>query len=378
MTERKAWHELLIWLFGVLVGVVLVAGGMWLGRQEAQWQLPSPSFQTVSTPSLEHQSETLTTPSSPSQDFWVPIVSKVGPAIVSVESIRGEGRGLLGVENAGSGIVFDGKRGLIVTNSHVTEGARNLVVTLKDGRRFKAKLLGREPHLDIAILQIPAHNLPEAKFGSSENLKEGAWVIAIGNPLGFSNTVTVGVVSAKGRRLHGEDILLDDLIQTDAAINPGNSGGGLVNSRGEVVGINVAMRPYAQGIAFAIPIETVRDVVQQLLQHKQVRQPIIGIQYEMASDEERKRQGIPTEKALLINGVMAGLPAAKAGIKEGDAIIAINDEPILDITHLRSVVRKAARTNQSIRLRIFRNGRALDFSLQPKWVPIRELIQQAP
>jgi len=345
-----------------------------MGRQEVQLQQTQKQlveFQPVSVPKIERTSEIPVSPPSPI-DFWVPIAEKVGKAVVSIESEET----LPGGQNAGSGIIFDGKRGLIVTNHHVTEGSRNLTVILKDGRRFKAKVIGSEPHVDIAVLQIPANDLPEAKFGSSEELKEGAWVIAIGNPFGFSNSVTVGVVSAKGRSLRDEGILLDDLIQTDAAINPGNSGGALVNSKGEVVGINVAMRPGAQGIAFAIPIETVSDVVEQLLQHKEVRIPVLGVSYEMLPEDERRKTGVPSDRALIVRSVMSGLPAERAGIKVGDVIVALNGKPIRDMNHLRYEVRKAARSNQSVKLRLFRNGKTVEISAKPEWVPIRQLLQR--
>ncbi|MFN3421525.1 MAG: S1C family serine protease [Armatimonadota bacterium] len=374
MRERSAWREILLWLLGVLVGAGLVNLGRWMGRQEVQLQQSQNQpveFQPVSTPKIERAPEIPTAPPS-AVDFWVPIVEKVGKAIVSIESEEP----LPGGQNAGSGIIFDGKRGLIVTNHHVTENSRNLTVILKDGRRFKAKVLGSEPHVDIAVLQIPANNLPEAKFGSSEELKEGSWVIAIGNPFGFSNSVTVGVVSAKGRSLRDEGVFLDDLIQTDAAINPGNSGGALVNSKGEVVGINVAMRPGAQGIAFAIPIETVRDVVEQLLQHKEVRIPMLGINYEMLPEDERQNMGVPSERGLIVRNVINGLPAEKADIRVGDVIIALNGEPIRDINHLRHEVRKAARQNQSVTLRIFRKGKIIEIVAKPEWVPIRQLLRQ--
>ncbi len=374
MRERSAWREILLWLTGVLVGAGLVNLGRWMGRQEVQLQQTQKQlveFQPVSVPKIERTSEIPVSPPSPI-DFWVPIAEKVGKAVVSIESEET----LPGGQNAGSGIIFDGKRGLIVTNHHVTEGSRNLTVILKDGRRFKAKVIGSEPHVDIAVLQIPANDLPEAKFGSSEELKEGAWVIAIGNPFGFSNSVTVGVVSAKGRSLRDEGILLDDLIQTDAAINPGNSGGALVNSKGEVVGINVAMRPGAQGIAFAIPIETVSDVVEQLLQHKEVRIPVLGVSYEMLPEDERRKTGVPSDRALIVRSVMSGLPAERAGIKVGDVIVALNGKPIRDTNHLRYEVRKAARSNQSVKLRLFRNGKIVEISAKPEWVPIRQLLQR--
>ncbi|MFA0750294.1 MAG: hypothetical protein SLRJCFUN_000697 [Candidatus Fervidibacter sp.] len=378
MNGRHLWRDLGLWLVGMFVGAGLVLLGRQLGYQEAfhERRNPSqtPSVRSVSTLARSAPLETLPPSAALSPvDFWVPIVEKVGQAVVSIETTE---RNLPTEQNAGAGVIFDGRRGLIVTNYHVTEGAKELFVTLRDGRRFRAQVIGSEPHMDIAVLQVPARNLPEAKFGSSENLKEGAWVIAIGNPFGFSNTVTVGVVSAKGRRLPDESVLLDDLIQTDAAINPGNSGGALVNSKGEVVGINVAMRPGAQGIAFAIPIETVRDVVEQLLRHQRVRQPILGVSYEMLPDEERRRLNVPAERALRVGEVMSNLPAARVGLRQGDIIIAINGQPVKDTGHLRSAVRQAARTGQSVQLRVFRDGRLLDISVRPEWVPIQDLLRR--
>jgi len=332
-----------------------------------------PAIRSVSTIARPNVPEIPSANSPLTIDFWVPIVEKVGQAVVSIETTE---RNLPTEQNAGAGIIFDGRRGLIVTNYHVTEGAKELFVTLRDGRRFRARVIGSEPHVDIAVLQIPAHNLPKAKFGSSENMKEGSWVIAIGNPFGFSNTVTVGVISAKGRQLPDENVLLDDLIQTDAAINPGNSGGALVNSRGEVIGINVAMRPGAQGIAFAIPIETVREVVEQLLRHQPVRRPILGISYEMLTEEERRRLNISVERVLRVREVMSNFPAARVGLRQGDLIVAINGQPVKDIGHLRSAVCQAARKGQSVQLRIFRNGRSLDVSVRPEWVPIQDLLRR--
>ena len=150
----------------------------------------------------------------------------------------------------------------------------------------------------------------------------------------------------------------------------------MVNSKGEVVGINVAMRPGAQGIAFAIPIETVQDVVEQLLQHKEVRMPLLGVNYEMLPENERIKLGVPAEKALLISSVRQGMPAEKAGLKSGDVIIAINDAAVRDTNHLRYAVRKAAQNNQAVKLRIFRRGRVFDILVKPEWVPIRQIVRQ--
>jgi serine protease Do len=377
MAGRNLWRDLLLWLLGMFAGAALVLLGRQMGYNDAVRQrliTPEvPAVRSVSTLARHTVPEFPPANAPLPVDFWVPIVEKVGQAVVSIETTE---RNLPTEQNAGSGVIFDGRRGLIVTNYHVTEGAKELFVILRDGRRFRAQVIGSEPHMDIAVLQIPVQNLPEAKFGSSENLKEGSWVIAIGNPFGFSNSVTVGVVSAKGRRLPNESVLLDDLIQTDAAINPGNSGGALVNSKGEVVGINVAMRPGAQGIAFAIPIETVRDVVEQLLRHQQVRQPVLGVGYEMLPEDERRRLRVPAERALRISDVMSNLPAARVGLRQGDIIVAINGQPVQDTGHLRAVVRRAARTGQAVQLRVFRDGRLSDISVRPEWVPIQDLLRR--
>lgn len=377
MTGHNLWRDLLLWLLGMSLGAALVLLGRQMGYNDAVRQRLDnpqiPAIRSVSTLSPSNVPEMPPANGPLPIDFWVPIVEKVGQAVVSIETTE---RNFPTEQNAGAGIIFDGRRGLIITNYHVTEGAKELFVTLRDGRRFRARVIGSEPHMDIAVLQIPAHNLPEAKFGSSENMKEGSWVIAIGNPFGFSNTVTVGVISAKGRRLPDENVLLDDLIQTDAAINPGNSGGALVNSRGEVIGINVAMRPGAQGIAFAIPIETIRDVVEQLLRHQPVRRPILGISYEMLTEEERRRLNISVERVLRVREVMSDFPAARVGLRQGDLIVAINGQPVKDIGHLRSAVCQAARKGQSVQLRIFRNGRSLDVSVRPEWVPIQDLLRR--
>ncbi|MCS7223611.1 MAG: trypsin-like peptidase domain-containing protein [Armatimonadetes bacterium] len=366
-------RDLIIWFTGLLVGGLLMATGYQLGRWSSEREtIPTsqPASRPVST-EAERPTNGPITPQTMTPDFWVPIVEKVGPAVVNIDG--GQER-LPFPTNAGSGIIIDGKRGLVVTNHHVVEGARTITVTLKDGRSYKARLLGAEPQLDLAILKIDANGLPEARFGRSDELKEGAWVIAIGNPYGFSNTATVGIISAKGRSLPDDETFLNDLLQTDAAINPGNSGGALVNLKGEVVGLNVAMRPGAQGIAFAIPAEIVSDAVQQLLRHQEVRQPVIGIRYDMASAEELNQMGLSTPKALKVVSVMEGTPAEKAGLHAGDAIVQINGQPVRDVHHLRQVVRQSAQMGTPFQITVVRQGKTRSISIQPEWMPLSRFL----
>ncbi len=372
----RTLRDLAVWFSGVVVGALLVATGYYLGKRSVTTPTPpraGPSATAEPIPvSLEKTDTKIRKNGLADPDFWVPIVEKVGPAVVNIDG--GSQRSPFPT-NAGSGIIIDGRRGIVVTNSHVVEGAGSLTVTLKDGRSFQATILGSEPHLDLAVLKIKGGALPEARFGPSGDLKEGSWVLAIGNPYGFSNTATVGIVSAKGRNLQDDETFLNDLIQTDAAINPGNSGGALVNVRGEVVGLNVAMRPGAQGIAFAIPAEIVKDAVDQLLRHQEVRQPFLGIQYDMASADEISQIGMGVQKALKVVGVAESTPAEKAGLTVGDFIITINGQPVRDLQHLRQVVRESAKNRTPFPVTIYRNGQTRTLYLQPAYIALSRLMK---
>jgi S1-C subfamily serine protease len=246
--------------------------------------------------------------------------------------------GLVGyqpVQGLGSGVIFRSD-GHILTNYHVIEKAEEIIVVLNNGQEFPAKLVGGDPDNDLAVLKIQGKNYPVAQFGSSANLRVGQMAIAIGNPIGESlkNTVTAGVISATDRSIAtGERSALRDLIQTDASINPGNSGGPLLNSKGEVIGINTAIIEEAQGIGFAIPINKAREIAEAIIKGELRRPGAIGISYVPFEEgnkdllERRFQIKLPVEQGFLITRVYSG-PAAKAGVKAGDIIVAINGEQI--------------------------------------------------
>ena len=256
----------------------------------------------------------------------------------------------------GSGFIVT-QDGYIVTNSHVVKNARDINVTLWDGRSFKAKIVGIDDATDIAVLKIDAENLPYLRFGNSEDLKVGDWVIAIGNPFGLGHTVTVGVVSAKGRSLGLTRY--EDFIQTDAAINPGNSGGPLINLKGEVVGINTAilnpsgMAVYA-GIGFAIPASLAKKIVPMLIKKGKVERAWLGVYIQEVTPEIAKALGIKPQGAL-VSEVIQGSPADKAGIKRGDVIVEFDGKPVKSYKELPIMV-SLTPINKKVKVKVIRNG----------------------
>ncbi len=251
----------------------------------------------------------------------------------------------------GSGVIID-PEGYILTNEHVVDGADKITVTLPDGREFKGELKGQDPRSDLAVIKVNARNLPVAALGDSDSVKIGQWVVAIGNPFGFAlqnpePTVTAGVISALHRSL-GKAIPQDrdygDLIQTDAAINPGNSGGPLVNLKGEVVGINVAIFSTSggyQGIGFAIPSNTAKRIIARLIEGKKILYGWLGVTVQDLNDDLAKQFGLADKKGALVAGVVKSGPAQKAGIKDADVIIRFGNQPIGSVRELLSVVGKA-------------------------------------
>ncbi|NLM37765.1 MAG: trypsin-like serine protease [Firmicutes bacterium] len=273
----------------------------------------------------------------------IDVVDKVGPSVVmitttSLVEVKDFFFGLVGyqpVQGLGSGVIFR-KDGHILTNYHVIAKAEEILVVLSDGREFPAKVVGGDPDNDLAVVKIEGENHPVAQFGRSADLRVGQMAIAIGNPIGegLKNTVTVGVISAVNRSIAtGEKTALRDLIQTDASINPGNSGGPLLNSKGEVIGINTAIIEQAQGIGFAIPIDKAREIADLIIKGELRRPGAIGISYVPYDKdnkqflEQRLRVKLPVDQGFLITQVHPG-PAAKAGLKAGDVIVAINGESI--------------------------------------------------
>jgi S1-C subfamily serine protease len=252
-------------------------------------------------------------------------VEAVAPSVVRVHP-RLKGRG-----GVGSGVIVT-PDGLILTNSHVAQGAPAHEIVTPDGRHLTARLLGDDPDTDLALLRVDdPGTLPAARLGDSQALTRGRLVVAIGNPLGFEATVTAGVVSALGRSLRGQGgRLIEDLIQTDAALNPGNSGGALVSSAGEVVGINTAVIMGAQGICFAVASNTAAFVLGELLSHGRVRRGWIGVAVQRAAIPRRQAlaAGLTQDSGVLLTTVEAGSPAAASGLLEGDVVVAAGERRV--------------------------------------------------
>jgi serine protease Do len=239
-------------------------------------------------------------------------------------------------DSLGSGFIID-KKGYIVTNNHVVENATDIKVSLSDLEEFDAKVVGRDPQTELALIKIEApRDLPVAPLGDSEKLRVGEWVIAIGNPFGLGQTVTAGIASAKGRIIGAG--AYDDFIQTDASINPGNSGGPLLNLHGEVIGINTAMVATGQGISFAIPINLAKEVLAQLREKGRVTRGFLGIQVEQVAPELAQSFGLKRPRGAVVAYVEPDSPGARAGIQEGDVIVEFNGRTVADMHELPRLV----------------------------------------
>jgi serine protease Do len=240
---------------------------------------------------------------------------------------EGEGEQVMKQQALGSGFIVD-SQGHVVTNAHVVDGADTVKVKLFDDREYRAKVVGKDERLDVAVLQLqnaPA-DLPLASLGQSDSLRVGEYVVAIGNPFGLGNTVTMGIVSAKGRTIGAGPY--DDFIQTDASINPGNSGGPLFNLRGQVVGINTAINPQGKGIGFAIPVDAVKDVLPQLVASGHVSRGRIGVAIQGVDDDLARALGMDRPRGALVEEVEPASPGERAGIKPGDVILAVDGQPV--------------------------------------------------
>ena len=261
-------------------------------------------------------------------------------------------------QSLGSGVVVDADKGYILTNNHVIDHADEITVHLGDGRTVPAKLIGTDPDTDIAVVQVKTDKLTEVKMSDSDKLRVGDFVVAIGNPFGLNQTVTSGIVSAIGRSGLGIEGY-EDFIQTDASINPGNSGGALVNLRGELVGINTAILSQSGGnvgIGFAIPINMVKSVMTQLIQHGEVRRGQLGAQAQDLTPELASAFGITAQHGAVVTQVTAGSPAAKAGLKSGDVIVRINGRTMRDSSDVRNTIGLLP-VGEQVKLDVMRNGK---------------------
>ena len=258
----------------------------------------------------------------------------------------------------GSGVIFDADNGFIITNNHVIEKADDIVVTLSDGRKLEATIVGTDPGADVAIIQVQAKNLTALKIANSDELRVGDFVVAIGNPFGLGQTVTSGIVSALGRTGLGIESY-EDFIQTDASINPGNSGGALVNLRGELIGINTAIvgpSGGSVGIGFAIPVNMAQQIATQLIEHGEIRRGRLGFTAQDLTPELAEAFGIDRRNGVVVARVEEGSPADEAGMKAGDVIISVNNDPVEDSADVRNMI-GLIRVGTKIDIEILRNGK---------------------
>lgn len=269
-----------------------------------------------------------------------------------------------GRTSLGSGVIIDGSRGLVLTNSHVIPESAGISVRLQDGREFEAELAGAEADFDIALLRLKgASKLPSVRLADSDDIMPGETVIAIGNPFGFTHTVTTGVVSALGRTIRGERGLMTDLIQTDAAINPGNSGGPLLNILGEVIGLNTAVDARAEGIGFAIPINKAQRVMRDLLDKGGVHPVWLGLSAQDVDQRAAAALRLPKAEGILVTEVSAAGPAAEAGIRAGDVVILLGSTPLRDRRDYLDALRNHT-PDSPVRLVLYRDGSRFELSLK--------------
>ncbi len=279
-------------------------------------------------------------------------IERAGPAVVHISVSKG------GQGGSGSGLVL-ASDGLIMTNSHVVAGAASVSVAMADGQRAVARVLGDDAHTDIAVLRTDDHlHSPSLDFIDSQTIRQGQIAIAIGNPLGFDQTVTTGIVSATGRSLRAvTGRLIDDVIQTDAALNPGNSGGPLVDSQGRVMGINTAVIRGAQGICFSVASNTARDVLTQIIRYGKVRRASLGIEGANTHVPRHiaRAAGVDQDFGVRVMSVLKGGPAAEADIRSGDLVIALDDNPVRGIDDLLKLLNHE-RVRAEVKVTLLRRG----------------------
>lgn len=279
------------------------------------------------------------------------------------------------VSNLGSGVIVSAN-GYILTNHHVVEGADEIQIALSDNRTLPAKVVGTDPETDLAVLKINAGNLPAITFGQSDSLRVGDWVLAIGNPFGVGQTVTLGIVSALGRSHLGINTF-ENFIQTDAAINPGNSGGALVDAAGNLVGINSAIYSRtggSQGIGFAIPVSLAKQVMEQIIREGSVTRGWVGIEVQDLSPELMESFDLKTGEGALIAGVLKGGPADRAGVKPGDVLIAVNGKPVSDSSSLLNLI-AVLKPGEIAKLKVARKRSLLEFDVKVARRPPQVALQ---
>ncbi|MEH2289529.1 HhoA/HhoB/HtrA family serine endopeptidase [Nostoc sp.] len=389
----RSLRQLTTHVLAIALGVLLVVSTLQVLPSQAE---PAPIITAGNTSELIAQRQSPTSAAIGSSSFVTAAVNRVGSAVVRIDTERtitrrvdpfmedpffrrffGDGfsqqmpseqlRGL------GSGFIID-KSGLVMTNAHVVDKADKVTVRLKDGRTFEGKVQGIDEVTDLAVIKINAGNdLPVAPLGSSSNVQVGDWAIAVGNPLGFDNTVTLGIVSTL-KRSSAQVGISDkrlDFIQTDAAINPGNSGGPLLNGQGEVIGINTAIRPDAMGIGFAIPIDKAKAIATQLQRDGKVAHPYLGVQMLTLTPDLAKENNtdpnspiqIPEINGVFVMRVVPNSPAASAGIRRGDVILQIDGKAITSAEQLQNIV-EDSQLGQVLKVKVQRGNQTQQLSVR--------------
>ncbi|MBN3938838.1 HhoA/HhoB/HtrA family serine endopeptidase [Nostoc sp. NMS9] len=389
----RSLRQLTTHVLAIALGVVLAVSTLQVLPSQAE---PAPTITAGDTSNLIAQRQSPASAAIGSTSFVTAAVNRVGSAVVRIDTERtitrrvdpfmedpffrrffGDGfsqqmpseqlRGL------GSGFIID-KSGLVLTNAHVVDKADKVTVRLKDGRTFEGKVQGIDEVTDLAVVKINAGNdLPVAPLGSSTNVQVGDWAIAVGNPLGFDNTVTLGIISTL-KRSSAQVGISDkrlDFIQTDAAINPGNSGGPLLNGQGEVIGINTAIRPDAMGIGFAIPIDKAKAIAEQLQRDGKVAHPYLGVQMLTLTPDLAKLNNtdpnspiqIPEINGVFVMRVVPNSPAASAGIRRGDVILQVDGKAITSAEQLQNVV-EDSRLGQVLQVKVQRGNKTEQLSVR--------------
>lgn len=391
--NRAPWKKAAASLSLVLLGSgMTLAGGYMAGHSQQV-------SESASNLAVSRVNAAPPLPAATDPNFVIQVVQKVGPAVVRIDSSRTVktqipdefndpifqrffGSQLPEQQNrvergTGSGFIISAD-GRILTNAHVVDGADTVTVTLKDGRSFKGKVLGKDELTDVAVVKIQADNLPLVALGNSDQLQPGEWAIAIGNPLGLDNTVTTGIISATGRSSNqiGAPDKRVEYIQTDAAINPGNSGGPLLNSRGQVIAMNTAIIQGAQGLGFAIPINTAQRISSQLIATGKVEHPYLGIQMvgltpqlkQNINSDPNSGLSVNEDKGVLVVKVVPNSPAAKAGIRAGDVIQKLGGQAVTDASSVQKVVENS-QVGSDLRMELRRNGQNLNIAVRPDAFP---------
>jgi S1-C subfamily serine protease len=396
MNSSKFLRQLGSHLIALILGIAITFGSLKILSSQAD-PLPETSVDTATSPSVALQ------PVNPNankvaHNFVGAAIARTGPAVVKIDTERTITRksdpfledpflrDFFGdrfggqmprqreqLRGQGSGFIID-KSGIVLTNAHVVSEADRVTLTLKDGREFTGKVMGTDEVSDLAVVKIDSKgaSLPVASLGDSSQLAVGDWAIAIGNPIGLSNTVTLGIISTLERS--SAQVGISDkrinFLQTDAAINPGNSGGPLLNEKGEVIGINTAIRADATGIGFAIPINKAKAIKDTLAAGKKVAHPYVGIQMLSITPELAKESNqdpnspivIPEVQGVLVVKIMPNTPAEKAGIRRGDVIVAVNDKRVTDAGEIQQMVEDSG-VNKTLKMKIQRGDRAIEVNV---------------